>query len=169
MWIFLAIISILVLMIVLIGLILRARCSKGSRHKAKFVRATEQQSTLLKENGLPNTRGNNPDLIPDPGDKTYPSALTIPIKIVCILISSLKGSVVDCSDDKTEHPGAPGSGDWMFKRRSICLAPGTQASVQGTSFALSPSVHRDMQQTGQKFSDLLSFILKRYFLSFSYH
>ena len=67
-WIFLAIISVLVLMIVLIGLILRARCSKSSRHKAKFVRATEQQSTLLKENGLPNTRGNNPDLIPDPGD-----------------------------------------------------------------------------------------------------
>ena len=66
-WIFLAIISVLVLMIVLIGLILRARCSKSSRHKAKFVRATEQQSTLLKENGLQNTRGNNPDLIPDPG------------------------------------------------------------------------------------------------------
>ena len=38
-WIFLAIISVLVLMIVLIGLILRARCSQTSRHKAKFVRA----------------------------------------------------------------------------------------------------------------------------------
>ena len=47
-WIFLAIISVLVLMIVLIGLILRARCSKNNRHKAKFVRATEQ-NTLLKE------------------------------------------------------------------------------------------------------------------------
>ena len=65
-WIFLAIISVLVLMIVLIGLVLRARCSKSSRQKAKFVRATDQHNTLLKEDRI-NTRGNNPDLIPDTG------------------------------------------------------------------------------------------------------
>ena len=66
MWIFLAIISVLVLMIVLIGLVLRARCSKSSRQKAKFVRASDQHSTLLKEDRV-NSRGNNPDLIPDTG------------------------------------------------------------------------------------------------------
>ena len=75
------------------------------------------------------------------------------------LMSSFIGSVVDCSDDKTDHPGGPGTSDWMFKRRSICLAPGTQASVQGTSFALSPSVHRDMQQTGQKISIIIILFL----------
>ena len=66
-WIFLAIISVLVLMIVLIGLVLRARCSKSSRQKAKFVRASEGHNTLLKEEERVNSRGNNPDLIPDTG------------------------------------------------------------------------------------------------------
>ena len=70
-WIFLAIISVLVLMIVLIGLVLRARCSKSSRQKAKFVRAGDQQhNTLLKEDRV-NSRGNNPDLIPDTGQSTW--------------------------------------------------------------------------------------------------
>ena len=64
-WIFMAIISVLVLMIILIGLILRARCSESKRQKAKFVRAGGQSSTLIKE-GL-NGRGNNPDLIPETG------------------------------------------------------------------------------------------------------
>ena len=67
-WIFLAIISVLVLMIVIIGLILRARCSKSNHHKAKFVRATETQSTLIKDDRLNNSiRSNNPDLIADTG------------------------------------------------------------------------------------------------------
>ena len=66
-WIFLAIISVLVLMIVLIGLVLRARCSKSSRQKAKFVRASDGHNTLLKEEERVNSRGNNPDLIPDTG------------------------------------------------------------------------------------------------------
>ena len=75
-WIFLAIISVLVLMIVLIGLLLRARGARSSRHKAKFVRAeasahaqgqTSAQA-LLKENvRAGGARGNNPDLIPDTG------------------------------------------------------------------------------------------------------
>ena len=69
-WIFLAIISVLVLMIVLIGLVLRARCSKSSRQKAKFVRAGEQQNTLLKED-LVARRGNNPDLIPETGQNYH--------------------------------------------------------------------------------------------------
>ena len=69
-WIFLAIISVLVLMIVLIGLVLRARCSKSSRQKAKFVRATDQHNTLLKEDRV-NSRGNNPDLIPDTGQSPH--------------------------------------------------------------------------------------------------
>ena len=71
-WIFLAIISVLVLMIVLIGLILRARCSKNNRHKAKFVRASEQ-NTLIKEDHINSSRGNNPDLIPDTGRSKYTS------------------------------------------------------------------------------------------------
>ena len=43
--IFMAIISVLVLMIILIGLILRARCSESNRQKAKFVRAGGQSTT----------------------------------------------------------------------------------------------------------------------------
>ena len=70
-WIFLAIISVLVLMIVLIGLVLRARCSKSSRQKAKFVRAGEQQNTLLKEDLVASRRGNNPDLIPETGQNYH--------------------------------------------------------------------------------------------------
>ena len=62
-WIFMAIISVLVLMIILIGLMLRARCSASKRQKAKFVREGGQSSTLLK-GGM---RGNNPDLIPETG------------------------------------------------------------------------------------------------------
>ena len=75
MWIFLAIISVLVLMIVLIGLVLRARCSKSSRQKAKFVRASDPQNTLLKEEREErerervHSRGNNPDLIQDTGQQ----------------------------------------------------------------------------------------------------
>jgi len=135
-WIFLAIISVLVLMIVLIGLILRARCSHTNRHKAKFVRAGEQsQSMLIKDDSRCSmTRNNNPDLIPE------------------------TGSVEDHSDDKSD-PGVvgaiqvPGSSEWMFKRRSVCLpaaGPGQSGLGPGshnTSFALSPSVHsRDIQQ-----------------------
>ena len=69
-WIFLAIISVLVLMIVLIGLILRARCSHTNHHKAKFVRAGEQsQSMLIKDDSRCSmTRNNNPDLIPETGN-----------------------------------------------------------------------------------------------------
>ena len=51
-WIFLAIISVLVLMIVLIGLILRARCSQTSHHKAKFVRAGDTKYIWQKRSFL---------------------------------------------------------------------------------------------------------------------
>ena len=68
-WIFMAIISVLVLMIILIGLVLRARCSESKRQKAKFVRAGGQSSTLLKD-GV-NGKGNNPDLIPETGKLKY--------------------------------------------------------------------------------------------------
>ena len=83
-WIFLAIISVLVLMIVLIGLVLRARCSKSSRQKAKFVRATDQHNTLLKEDRV-NSRGNNPDLIPDTGQsvsQTLQTSRIWPVKVL---------------------------------------------------------------------------------------
>ena len=49
-WIFMAIISVLVLLIILIGLIWRARCLESKRQK----------------DGV-NGRGNNPDLIPETG------------------------------------------------------------------------------------------------------
>ena len=71
-WIFLAIISVLVLMIILIALVLRARCSKSSRQKAKFVRASDPHNTLLKEERereRVHSRGNNPDLIQDTGQQ----------------------------------------------------------------------------------------------------
>ena len=81
-WIFLAIISVLVLMIVLIGLVLRARCSKSSRQKAKFVRAGDQQhNTLLKEDRV-NSRGNNPDLIPDTGQSSWAFNILLLLYIV---------------------------------------------------------------------------------------
>ena len=54
--------------VIIVGLILRARCSKTNHHKAKFVRATETQSTLIKDDRLNNSiRSNNPDLIADTG------------------------------------------------------------------------------------------------------
>ena len=41
---------------------------------------------------------------------------------------------------------------WMFKRSSVCF-PGQNNVVSGvtkcSSFALSPSVHRDLQQAGE--------------------
>ena len=71
------------------------------------------------------------------------------------------GSVEDHSDDKSD-PGVvgaiqvPGSSEWMFKRRSVCLPPagpgqsGLGPGSHNTSFALSPSVHsRDIQQPGE--------------------
>ena len=75
--IFMAIISVLVLMIILIGLILRARCSQSKAQKAKFVRAGGQSSTLLKD-GV-SGRGNNPDLIPENGEDIYLETIYISI------------------------------------------------------------------------------------------
>ena len=56
-------------------------------------------------------------------------------------------------DDRREEAGevvvpVPGV-DWMLKRRSVC--PGSMSPPgQCSSFALSPSVHRDLQQTGEE-------------------
>ena len=68
-WIFMVIISVLVLMIILIGLILRARCSESKRQKAKFFFARGQLRTLLKD-GV-DGRGNHPTLIPETGKLKY--------------------------------------------------------------------------------------------------
>jgi len=121
-WIFMAIISVLVLMIILIGLILRARCSESKRQKAKFVRAGGQSSTLLKDGA--NGRGNNPDLIPE-----------------TVGLTNIEGDMRHI-EDKTDNV-------WLLKRRSICL-PGNPSKY--SSFALSPSAHssRDFQQNGTK-------------------
>ena len=56
------------------------------------------------------------------------------------------GTVDECSSEKVEINTQVGlnGGDWMFKRRSICHSGPGQCS----SYALSPSVHRDIQQTG---------------------
>ena len=55
----------------------------------------------------------------------------------------------ECSSEKVEITTQVGvnGGDWMFKRRSICHGGLGQCS----SYALSPSVHRDVQQSGVKF------------------
>lgn len=74
-WIFMAIISVLVLLIIIIGLMLRARCSESKHQKAKFICSGGQSSSLLKD-GV-NGRGNNPDLIPDTGELIYLGALQI--------------------------------------------------------------------------------------------
>jgi len=121
-WIFMAIISVLVLMIILIGLILRARCSQSRRQKAKFVRAGGLSSTILK-NGV-NGRGNNPDLIPETANLT-----------------NIEGDVRHI-EEKTDTV-------WLLKRRSICL-PNDPSKY--SSLALSPSAHssRELQQNGKK-------------------
>lgn len=92
-WIFMAIISVLVLLIILIGLILRARCSQSKRQKAKFVRAGPQQGTIVKEGR--ECGGSHPDLIPE------------------------MGLTLSCSEGGSSEE--KGDTVWLLNRRSVCL------------------------------------------------
>jgi len=110
-WIFMAIISVLVLLIILIGLILRARCSQSKRQKAKFVRAGSQQGTVIKEGR--ECGGSHPDLIPEMG----------------LTLSCPEGSQGEEKSDTV----------WLLNRRSVCVP--TDPTEKHSSFALSPSSH----------------------------
>jgi len=110
-WIFMAIISVLVLLIILIGLILRARCSQSKRQKAKFVRAGSQQATVIKEGR--ECGGSHPDLIPEMG----------------LTLGCPEGSQGEEKSDTV----------WLLNRRSVCVA--NDPMEKHSSFALSPSSH----------------------------
>jgi len=118
-WIFMAIISVLVLLIIIIGLMLRARCSESKHQKAKFICSGGQSSSLLKD-GV-NGRGNNPDLIPDTDITSHDADMK---------------QVEERADNV-----------WLLKRSSICL-PNNSSKYSSFVLSPSTHSFREVQQNG---------------------